>query len=187
MARKTFQEASRAILSEIEEALAGVREEQIEGLLEAVSQAGAVFVTGEGRSGLVARCFAMRLVHLGLSAHVVGETASPALGKGDLLVAVSGSGESEITCARARLAAKHGARVAALTGSEGSSLASGADLVVVVPASSGAGAGASGSGQFGGSLFEQSALVALDAVVLELQERLGVSGEEMAARHATVE
>jgi 6-phospho-3-hexuloisomerase len=183
MARQTFQEASRAILSEIGEALARVREEQVAGLLEAVEQAGAVFVTGEGRSGLVARCFAMRLAHLGLSAHVVGETAAPALGKGDLLIAVSGTGASEITCARARLAAKHGGRVAALTASEGSSLASAADLAVVLPAAGGEGA----SVQFGGSLFEQSALVALDAMVLELQRRLGQSGEEMAARHATVE
>jgi len=190
MAKKTFQEASRLILSEIEGALAGVQEEQAAALLEAMLRAGAVFVTGEGRSGLVARCFAMRLMQLGLSAHVVGESATPALRKDDLLVAVSGTGESEITCTRAKLAAQQGASVAALTACEGSPLASAANLTVVIPAASGAAEGAAGevaSGQYGGSQFEQAALVALDAMVLELQKRRGQSAGEMDARHATVE
>ena len=183
MAKQTFQKASRMILTEIEGALAGVQEEQAAALLEAIVQAKAVFVTGEGRSGLVARCFAMRLMHLGLSAHVVGESATPALKKGDLLVAVSGTGESEITCTRAKLAASQGGRVAALTASEGSPLASAADLAVVIPA----GRGRASTAQFGGSQFEQAALVALETIVLELQEQLGQSAGEMGSRHATVE
>jgi len=190
MTKQSFQEASRLVLSEIEKALAGVQEEQAAALMEAVLEAGAVFVTGEGRSGLVARCFAMRLMQLGLSAHVVGETATPALKKGDLLVAVSGTGESEITCTRAQQAAKQGARVAALTGSEGSSLASAANLMVVITAATGAAEGAAGaraSAQYGGSQFEQAALVTLDAIVLGLQKRLGQSAGQMQARHATVE
>lgn len=182
MAREPFQEASRLILKEIGGALAGVQEKQAAALVEATMQANAVFVTGEGRSGLVARCFAMRLMHLGLTAHVVGESATPALKKGDLLVAVSGTGESEITGVRARLAATQGGRVAALTASEDSSLASLADLVVAIPAG-----GRGTTAQFGGSQFEQAALVALEAVVLELQEQLGQSTEEMKSRHATVE
>ncbi len=186
MAKQAFQEASRLILSEIESALARVREEQADALLEAILQPGAVFLAGEGRSGLVARGFAMRLVHLGLSAHVVGESTTPALRKGDLLVAVSGTAESEITCTRVELALKQGARVAALTASEGSPLASAANLAVVIAAATGA-RGAAASGQYGGSQFEQAALVLLDAIVLRLQERLGQSAGEMDARHATVE
>ncbi|UCC67613.1 MAG: SIS domain-containing protein [Armatimonadota bacterium] len=186
MARQNFQEASRLILSEIEGALAKVQEEQAGALMEAMLEASAVFVTGEGRSGLVASCFAMRLMQLGLSAHVVGETVTPALKKGDLLVAVSGTGESEITCTRAELATKHGADLAAVTGSAGSSLASAANLTVVIPAATGAAEGAA-SGQYGGSQFEQAALVALDAIALGLQKRLGQSAKQMQARHATVE
>ena len=180
----TFDEASRIILGEIESTLARMRSDEMEALRRALLQAGAVFVTGEGRSGLVARCFAMRLMHLGLRCHVVGETITPAISNGDLLVAVSGTGETAVTSTLARLAQKHGARVAAVTGSEGSSLASGADLRVVVPAGGGRG---EGSQQYGGSLFEQSALIALEAVVLQLQGELGQTKEQMDARHATLE
>ncbi len=183
MAAQNFRESCKLILREIDSALAGVAQERVAALAAAVREASAVFVTGEGRSGLVARCFAMRLMHLGLSAHVVGESVTPALREGDLLVAVSGTGESDITRTRARLAKEQGGRVAALTGSEGSSLASGADLAVVIPA----GKGKASTAQFGGSQFEQTALLALEAVVLQLREELGRSDEEMADRHATVE
>ena len=183
MAAQNFRESYKVILREIDSALAGVAQEQVGGLAAAALEASAVFVTGEGRSGLVARCFAMRLMHLGLRAHVVGESVTPALRRGDLLVAVSGTGESDITCTRARLAKEQGGRVAAVTGSEGSSLAAGADLVVVIPA----GKGKANTTQFGGSQFEQSALIGLEAVVLQLREESGRSDEEMAERHATVE
>ncbi len=179
-----FQKASKVILTEIGGSVAGVREEQAEAFVEGIVQAGAVFTTGEGRSGLVARCFAMRLMQLGLRAFVVGETVTPALGSGDLLVVVSGRGESEIACTRARLASEHGGRVAAVTGHEGSRLGRAADLVLVIPAVEGAG---EGHAQYGGSQFEQSALVVLDAVAMVLQKRLGHSDEDMDARHATVE
>ncbi len=52
-----------------------------------------VFVTGAGRSGLAAKAFAMRLMHLGISSYVVGETISPAIYDDDCIIAISGSGE----------------------------------------------------------------------------------------------
>lgn len=59
-----------------------------------------VVVAGEGRSGFMAKAFAMRLMHLGVPVHVVGETTTPALGSADLLVAVSGSGTTASTVRR---------------------------------------------------------------------------------------
>lgn len=186
MSGSTFREKSKLVVHEVEAALERVPEEQVSALEDAVVKAGDVFVTGEGRSGLIGRCFAMRLCHLGLRCHVVGETSTPPVGRGDLLVAISGTGESAVTRARAELAAEAGASVAAVTAALDSPLGGMADLMVCIPAPTGGGAEAA-SEQYGGSLFEQCALLALDAVVLALQQRLRQSREQIAARHATVE
>jgi len=180
-----FASLSGLIVEEIRRALAQVDAAQVRALEEAVLRAQALFLTGAGRSGLVARCFAMRLMHLGLPVHVVGETVTPALQPGDLLIAISGSGESATTCAVAESAAKHGAGVAAITSVEESRLARAAELALLVP-----GAGEeqpATSAQFGGTLFEQSAVVALDAIALSLQRHLRRTDEQMRARHATLE
>ena len=181
-----FEDASRLILGEIEAALAKVDRQRVAQLEEAIVGARAVFVTGEGRSGLVGRCFAMRLMHLGVQTYMVGGTTTPAIGKGDLLVALSGAGETDTTCALAHTAAEAGAAVAALTAAEGSSLASEAELLLIIAAPTKDG-GTGKSEQYGGSVFEQSLMILLDAVALELQRRLGETPEEMGRRHANLE
>jgi 6-phospho-3-hexuloisomerase len=175
----TFREATAAIVGEMGDALAKVSEDKALSLCDAIERAGAVFVTGEGRSGLVGRCFAMRLMHLGVKSHVVGGTTTPRLGRDDLLLAISCTGETALTCTVARVAEEAGSKVVAVTAAERATLASSADLTVVVPGSA--------SRQYGGSLFEQSALIVLDAVAMVLRERLGVSAEAMALRHANLE
>jgi 6-phospho-3-hexuloisomerase len=179
MPESGFRKASDLILREIAVTLARVDEHQVRALEKAIASDGAVFVAGEGRSGLVARCFAMRLMHLGVTAHVVGETVTPAFRPGDLLVAVSGSGETPVTCSLASSAASRGGRVVAVTAGAQSSLAQAAHAVLSIPASE--------SAQFGGTLFEQSALIALDAVAWQLQRRLRQTAEQMQARHTTLE
>ena len=64
---------------------------EIDAFLNAILDAKRIYVMGAGRSGLVAKSFAMRLMHMGLTAYVVGETITPAIGEGDLIVAFSGS------------------------------------------------------------------------------------------------
>ncbi|HZU00229.1 MAG TPA: hypothetical protein VFA10_11235, partial [Ktedonobacteraceae bacterium] len=85
------------IVSEIEHVLSEVDETQVDTFADQLLAAPRVFVTGEGRSGLMAKAFAMRLMHLGLTVYVVGETTTPALKGSDSLVAVSGSGTTEGT------------------------------------------------------------------------------------------
>lgn len=74
-----------------------------------------VFVMGLGRSGLVARAFAMRLMHLGISVYVVGETTTPALSPEDCLLAISGSGETFSIISAAEIAHKRGTKIIAVT------------------------------------------------------------------------
>jgi len=164
-------------------------------LEEAILSARAVFVVGAGRSGLVGCCFAMRLAHLGLRGHVVGETVTPRVEPGDVVVALSGSGETPTTCAVEEAAAQAGAKVIAITGAADSPLARAAHAKVVIPTStlvrrsSGEGGKADGvsSAQYGGSLFEQALLVMLDTIALRLQSRLAQTSAEMDARHANLE
>jgi 6-phospho-3-hexuloisomerase len=167
------------VLAEIA-ALAGrVSEAEMERAAETVLSAGRVFVAGAGRSGLAARAGAMRLVHLGRTAFVVGETVTPAVGTGDLLLAVSRSGATPSILAVAARARSAGARLLAVTAEPASELAAGADERLILPAVP--------SVQFGGSLFEQAALIVLDTLALRLQRRLGVSEAEMQSRHANLE
>lgn len=182
MADTGFHAWVELILGEIQAVLPGIRADEVQALEDAILQARAVFVTGQGRSGLLGRCFAMRLMHLGRQAHVVGESVTPALRPGDLLVAISGSGETDTTVSRARAVVRVGGRVAAVTASPESALARVAGLRVVIPAPP-----ASGSAQYGRSLFEQCCFLMLEAVVLDLQHRLGCAADDMQARHATVE
>ena len=92
------------------------------------------FLTGAGRSGLVARMFGMRLMHAGLTAYVTGETITPAAGRGDLLVAISCTGATGYTEYLVRRAKGLGARVVVITSEAGSPLAGLGDDVVIGPA-----------------------------------------------------
>ena len=137
------------------------------------------FCTGQGRSGLVAQMAAMRLMHTGFDVHAIGEATTPSIGADDGLVVFSGSGETPVTVHLARLAVDFGAHVLAVTTRADSTLAGLADAVIEVPAT--------GSAQFGGSLFEQSALLLLDAIALELTAGDPQAHAEMQARHANLQ
>ncbi len=185
--RVNIREAAELVLSEIRGVVGQIDVRAAQALVEALCEARRVYVAGEGRSGLIARAFAMRLVHLGMNAYVCGETITPAIEAGDLCVACSGTGETAITCHRARQSQRVGAKVAAIVAAPETPLGSKADIEIILPAPTKQRPGGVGSRQFGASLFEQALLVFLDAVVLLLQERQGASPESMFARHANLE
>lgn len=161
---------------------------QVESLLTEIEQAQRVFVCGAGRSLLMMKAFAMRLVHLGLTAYVVGETITPAIGKGDLLVAGSGSGQTRTTLAMVEAARGRQARVCTLTAHQDSPVARASDLSVLIPTPvTGALPVPRASQQPPGSLFEQTMLVLCESVVLNLMQRHGVTAESMRARHTKLE
>ena len=82
------------VLAEIHGVATRIDRMQLDALASALLAAERIFVTGEGRSGFMARAFAMRLMHLGLPVFVIGETTTPAVRGGDTVVAVSGSGST---------------------------------------------------------------------------------------------
>ena len=109
--------AAEAVVREIREVVSAVRAGEASALIEAVEEAKRIYVTGMGRSGLVAGSFAMRLVHLGFQAHVVGEMTAPAVKENDILIAISGSGKTRTVLAQVEAALNAGARVAGVTAS----------------------------------------------------------------------
>jgi len=91
------RERALLLVDTLRENLASIDDEAVDRLAQSILRTlgdRRIFVVGAGRSGLVARAFAMRLMHLGFSVHVVGETTTPRMDPGDLLIVISGSGET---------------------------------------------------------------------------------------------
>jgi 6-phospho-3-hexuloisomerase len=145
-----------------------------------------IFVSGAGRSGLAMRALGMRLMHLGRTVYVVGETTTPGIGAGDLLIIGSGSGRTAVMLATAELAQNAGARILLFTTDETSPLARLADHRVIIPApwfkESSNGSNLM-SRQPMGTLFEQSLLLLGDSLILAMMRSSGVDEAQMAGRH----
>jgi 6-phospho-3-hexuloisomerase len=148
-----------------------------------------VFVTGKGRSGFIANCFAMRLMQMGIDVHVPGEATCPRIRESDLLVALSCSGTTVTTVELARIASEVGAKVLAVTGSSSSPLGEIADCNVLIPVTGKEfdGPCSYGVGPFNNTLFEEAALVYLDALVYTMLAEDGISGDLLSVRHANLE
>lgn len=183
----TVKAGAQAVAGELSAVMERIDGGEWEALCGAILAAKRVFLAGAGRSGLAVRSFAMRLMHLGLSAFVCGETTTPGAGAGDLLLIVSGSGETGSLPAAARKARSLGCQVALITVRPESTVGALADCIARVPAPTPKAEHGFRSIQPMGALFEQSCLLLLDAVVLRLMERMGVDEAAMYARHANLE
>ena len=159
-----------------------------------------VLVMGAGRSGLVGRAFAMRLLHMGFNSYVLGDTIVPSVSKGDVVVAISGSGRTKLIVTAAETARQVGATVVAVTTYPESPLGRLADVVVRVPGRAKTSRRGEMDDYFArqilgvheplaplGTLFEDTAMVFLDGVVYSLMVKLGVSEDQMRMRHANIE
>lgn len=190
--------AIEAILDNIRDAEEYLVEEDIANFIEIITTADNIFVTGAGRSGLAAKAFAMRLMHLGLSSYVVGETISPAINAGDCILAISGSGETNTIVTAARISKKRGAKVLVLTSYPESSLGQLADGIIHVKGRTKVEVDDENylkrqiKGNYTsltplGTAFELTSLVFLDGLVSELMEAMGKTEEDLKNRHTVLE
>ena len=161
--------------------------DQIAVLIGHIYDAERIFLVGAGRSGLVLRAAAMRLMHFGLTVFVVGEITTPAIRKGDLLIAASGSGTTSTIVKAAQKAVSTGAQVVAFSTNTDSDLAKLSALVMIIPAAQKEDHGKTVSAQYSGSLFEQALLLLTDAVFQTMWTTDGVPAEELWKRHANLE
>ncbi len=188
---------SKKILEQLKKNLSKVSDEQSEKFISELSKSKNVFVAGAGRSGLVAKAFGMRLMHLGLSVNVVGDTVTPPIKENDLIIVISGSGETSSVKIAVEAAVKNGARMMAITGNSKSSIGRMADITVQIPtlvprvktkdyiANQLEGVTATLTPL--GTVFELSALVFCDSVVAEMMDRMGISEEQMKEKHSNIE
>lgn len=175
------------IRDELDRLITRTAEQDLESFADLVSAADRVFVHGAGRSGIALRMTAMRLMHLGLAVHVVGDATTPAIAAGDVLLTASGSGSTEGIVRAAENAAAADARVAVITTAPDSPLARLASAVVVLPAAGKRDRSGQASAQYAGSLFEQGVALLGDALFHALWQRSGLSADDIWPRHSNLE
>ena len=153
-------------------------------LTQMLDNAKRIFIAGAGRSKLVGNFFAMRLVHGGYDVSVVGEIVTPSIKSGDLLVIISGSGETEQLIAFTKNAKKVGANIVLISARSNSTIGDMADAVFQI----------GNPEQYGkvigmpmGTVFELSTLCFLEALISHIIWEKGIPEEIMRERHANLE
>jgi 6-phospho-3-hexuloisomerase len=176
-----------AELSTTSRAMAAEDRPSFQGALTRIAAADRVFILGAGRSGLALSMVGMRLMHLGLDVHIVGDATTPAIERGDLLLVASGSGSTAGIVRNAKAAKLIGASIVAITTDPDSPLALLSSVAIVIPAAQKRDHSAEVSAQYAGSLFEQSVLVLGDSLFHASWLASGRSAEQLWPRHANLE
>jgi 6-phospho-3-hexuloisomerase len=181
-----YYKLAKAVLKEHEQVLLDVKDEEIEKLLDAIAEANCIQVFGMGRMKCAVRAFVMRLMHMGLDAHVVYDTTCPNIGPGDLLIVNAAC--TTIGYTVMQFAKKLGAKVVAITANPRSKAAELCDFTVSL------------RGQVHGgreyeipsiqpmaALFEQTIFVFEDIIIQLLMKKLDITAEQMAKRHTNLD
>jgi len=181
-----YVELAKKVLEEHKQVLLGVKEEEVEKLLDTIAEANCIQVFGMGRMKCAVRAFVMRLMHMGLDAHVVYDTTCPNIGPGDLLI---------VNCACTTIgymvmqfAKKLGAKVVAITANPTSKAAKLCDFTVSLRGQVHGGRDYEiPSIQPMAALFEQTIFVFEDIIIQLLMKKLNITKEQMAKRHTNLD
>jgi 6-phospho-3-hexuloisomerase len=188
----------KLIIENIKEVIDKLDREAIKAMLQKTIDGNQVFVMGAGRSGLVAKAFAMRLMQLGLSVYVVGETTTPAVLPQDVVIAISGSGETRTVADLGKLAKDIGSTLITITSKKDSALGRISDIAVIIPSKTKNDPNEADylerhmRGDYKkmptlGTSFEITALVFLDSVIGQLIMLTGTSEAELKSRGTNIE
>ncbi|SFA84472.1 6-phospho-3-hexuloisomerase [Lentibacillus halodurans] len=172
------------ILEELKHVGEQLENAKIESFSSKVNQANRIFVAGEGRSGLMGKTFAMRLLHAGYNVFVKGETITPSIQEGDVLVAISGSGNTASIRSNAKQAKNSGAGILLVTTAENSDLGRLADEMIRIPAATKYRRHEElPTIQPMGNQFDQSVHILLDAIVIALTQSRENINDYMKEQH----
>jgi len=198
---KRLKAAADEILAGAEKAIKELDLEQVEKMIQMILEAKdrKIFVVGMGRSGFVGRAFALRLMNLGFNVYFLGETITPAAGKDDLVIAISGTGMTKLVLSAVAAAKEIGTKVVAITSYKNSALGQTTDHIVLI----------GGRTKMGwpreedylarqilgereplsplGSIFENNCMVFLDGLIVELMYRMKKNENDLKMHHATIE
>jgi len=178
------QENQRLVVDKIAEILDATDDTYADKMTALLDGARRIFISGAGRSKLVGNFFAMRLMHGGYDVSVVGEITTPSIKEGDLLIIISGSGETEQLIAFTKRAKQIGAKIVLISAKSSSTIGDLADAVFQVGTSELYG---KVKGMPMGTVFELSTLCFLEALISHIIWEKGIPEEEMRTRHANLE
>ncbi len=199
MADNRVQEMMQLMASKIRAISKTISDENVEQFLAELLHAQRIYVMGAGRSGLVAKAFAMRLMHLGLQAFVVGETITPALSKGDVIVVFSGSGKTQTIADIAETAKSIGAHICLITSNANSRIGKISDCIVIIEHHRDEVEDDTAEFEVRqmlgehksfaplGTLFETASIVFADAVISRLMEITKTDENALKNRHTNIE
>ena len=158
--------------------LKSVDEELIERICNILLSSQSIFVYGVGRSGIIGRTFTMRLVQLGLKAYFVGETITPVVGNKDVVILISGTGETQGTLLVAQISKRVNAKVVSITAERESPLSKISDFTILLKVNKSSDLAPLGT------LFELSTITLFDAMVALLMKMNKETEEDLRKRHA---
>ncbi|CAJ0995663.1 3-hexulose-6-phosphate isomerase [Sodalis praecaptivus] len=180
MSTVSLTQRLQQVARELSKMAQAINDEQLSQLAEAINRTPRVFLSGQGRSRLMVKAIAIRLMHIGLAVYVAGESNTPAIAAGDLLIAVSSSAKTPVTLSHIAAARQAGAAVALISSSPTPALQ--VDHYVSLPARKEV-----ATDQHAGSLFEQSLLITGDAIAWKIQHRRAQTDAELDKRHANLQ
>lgn len=169
----------------IEEISQSIDQSVANNLVEIMLKANRIFVTGQGRSGLIAQCLATRLAQMGFSVNVPGHSTCQKIESGDLMVAISCSGQTATTIQLAKVSKHTGAKVAVITGAQKSELSDLADEVILFK--NGLENCPYSVGPKNNTLFEQAVLLYIDALIYIILERKNIAKDIIVQRHTNLQ
>ncbi|MDF9824544.1 6-phospho-3-hexuloisomerase [Breznakia sp. PF5-3] len=169
------------ITKELAQTIHDLDEAQLQELEKQIKKADKIFVAGAGRSLMMIRGLAMRLMHMGFTAYVVGETVTPAIEEDDLLIIASGSGSTSTLAVMAEKCKKTNAKLALITANKDSIIGKLADFIIDVKTTT--------SIQPGGNTFEQMVLLLGDAIIIDItsSRSLDENNAILMGKHANLE
>ena len=174
-----FEEALNHILDRVGDACHSVDKESVKEIAEIIAKSPRVFVYGSGRSGVIGKCFATRLVQVGKTAYFIGESTTPIIKKEDSVVLISNTGKTKSTILVASISRNIGAETICLTSSPDNPLAKICNKKLIIKYSN-----INPDYAPLGTIFEISSLIILDSLIAELMNILGENEESMRGRHA---
>lgn len=117
----------------VAEVLSKIDPAQIDAMAKGIAKAKRVFVSGWGRAGNVAGILGMDMSQIGKVVFRVGDNNTPSIHEGDILLVMSGSGNTKTISIIAQEAKDFGAEVGLISTSAQSIIGEIADYNIVIP------------------------------------------------------
>ena len=151
----------------------------IKSIVNLINTSKTIFALGNGRSGLISKALANRLLHLGFNVHSIGEITCPKVKPNDLLIVFSKTLNNENIINNIKQSIKCDAKVLIITSDGYKKACQYADEIIHIKCSN--------TSQPMGTLFEQSSLIISDSLVLDIMNHKKYDTSVLSNNHANIE